>query len=68
MGYVDFLNQGKIINTKIRALRTFETKESKVAKLFAKHIKLKDAIETCSKTRLVLFHCLGLYVLSNVLE
>ncbi|KAF2427588.1 hypothetical protein EJ08DRAFT_592794 [Tothia fuscella] len=35
-----------------RALRTFESKDSKVAKLFAKHIKLKEAIETCSKTRM----------------
>jgi protein CMS1 len=33
-------------------LAKFSTKESKVAKLFAKHIKFKDAVETCSKTRM----------------
>ena len=36
-----------------RALRTFQTKEAVVAKLFAKHIKLKDAIEYVKKTRFV---------------
>ncbi|KAK3172775.1 hypothetical protein OEA41_006100 [Lepraria neglecta] len=36
-----------------RALRTFQTKEAVVAKLFAKHIKLKDAIEYVKKTRYV---------------
>ena len=35
-----------------RALRKFQTKESMVAKLFAKHIKLKEAIETVKKTRM----------------
>ena len=35
-----------------RALRKFETKDSKVAKLFAKHIKLKEAIETVKKTKM----------------
>lgn len=35
-----------------RSLRTFETKEAKVAKLFAKHIKLKEAVETCKSTRM----------------
>lgn len=35
-----------------RALRKFQTKESMVAKLFAKHIKLKEAIETTKKTRM----------------
>ncbi|CAK3790190.1 Hypothetical predicted protein [Lecanosticta acicola] len=35
-----------------RALRKFQTKESMVAKLFAKHIKLKEAIETVKKTRI----------------
>lgn len=35
-----------------RALRRFETKEAKVAKLFAKHIKLKEAVETVKKTRM----------------
>ncbi|KAF2103958.1 hypothetical protein NA57DRAFT_70170 [Rhizodiscina lignyota] len=35
-----------------RALRTFQTKEATVAKLFAKHIKLKEAVETCKKLRM----------------
>lgn len=35
-----------------RALRKFQTKQSMVAKLFAKHIKLKEAIETVKKTRM----------------
>ena len=35
-----------------RALRTFQTKEAKVEKLFAKHIKLKDAIEEIKKSRM----------------
>ena len=35
----------------IRSLRKFQTKESFVAKLFAKHIKLKEAVETLSTTR-----------------
>ncbi|EME86582.1 uncharacterized protein MYCFIDRAFT_29694 [Pseudocercospora fijiensis CIRAD86] len=35
-----------------RALRKFQTKEAMVAKLFAKHIKLKEAVETCKKTRM----------------
>ncbi|EME38800.1 hypothetical protein DOTSEDRAFT_180706 [Dothistroma septosporum NZE10] len=35
-----------------RALRKFETKDSKVAKLFAKHIKLKEAIEAAKKTKM----------------
>lgn len=35
-----------------RALRKFQTKESMVAKLFAKHIKLKEAIETVKKMRM----------------
>ncbi|KAI9835404.1 MAG: hypothetical protein M1819_002322 [Sarea resinae] len=34
-----------------RSLRKFQTKESTVAKLFAKHIKLKDAIEFVKKTK-----------------
>ena len=37
-----------------RALRSFQSKTKtggKVAKLFAKHIKLKEAIEECKKTR-----------------
>lgn len=34
-----------------RALRTFQTKDAAVAKLFAKHIKLKDAINYVKKTR-----------------
>jgi protein CMS1 len=37
-----------------RALRPFQSKTGgKVAKLFAKHIKLKEAIEECKKTRYV---------------
>ena len=36
-----------------RVLRIFQTKESAVAKLFAKHIKLKDAIDHVKKTRYV---------------
>lgn len=36
----------------VRALRKFQTKEAFVAKLFAKHIKLKEAIETVKKTRI----------------
>ena len=35
-----------------RALRKFQTKKATVAKLFAKHIKLKEAIETTQKTRM----------------
>ncbi|MCJ1427426.1 hypothetical protein MMC29_005329 [Sticta canariensis] len=35
-----------------RALRTFQTKDAAVAKLFAKHIKLKDAINYVKKTRI----------------
>lgn len=34
-------------------LRVFQTKESFVAKLFAKHIKLKDAIDMAKQTRYV---------------
>lgn len=35
-----------------RALRVYQTKDCMVAKLFAKHIKLKEAIETVSKARI----------------
>lgn len=35
-----------------RALRGFQTKESMVAKLFAKHIKLKEAVEMAKNTRM----------------
>ncbi|GAB7359669.1 hypothetical protein MBLNU230_g6848t1 [Neophaeotheca triangularis] len=35
-----------------RALRQYQTKESMVAKLFAKHIKLKEATEMAKKTRM----------------
>lgn len=35
-----------------RAVRKFQTKDCAVAKLFAKHIKLKEAIDTVSKTRM----------------
>ena len=36
----------------VRALRKFQTKEALVAKLFAKHIKLKEAVETVRKSRI----------------
>ncbi|KAI7298531.1 hypothetical protein KC315_g18014, partial [Hortaea werneckii] len=36
----------------VRALRKFQTKESLVAKLFAKHIKLGEAIETVKNSRM----------------
>lgn len=35
-----------------RALRRFQTKECMVAKLFAKHTKLKEAVDTVKKTRM----------------
>jgi len=35
-----------------RAVREFQTKDAKVEKLFAKHIKLKEAIESVKKTRM----------------
>ena len=35
-----------------RVLRVYQTKECMVAKLFAKHIKLTEAIETVSKSRI----------------
>lgn len=35
-----------------RALRAFETKDAKVAKLFAKHIKLKEAVASCKSTKM----------------
>ncbi|KJY01903.1 hypothetical protein TI39_contig273g00002 [Zymoseptoria brevis] len=35
-----------------RELRTFQTKDAMVAKLFAKHIKLKEAVELVAKTRM----------------
>lgn len=34
-----------------RTLREFQTKDALIAKLFAKHIKLKEAIESCMKYR-----------------
>lgn len=37
-----------------RVLRTFQTKDAIVAKLFAKHIKLADAIDYVKKTRSIL--------------
>ena len=36
----------------VRAVKKFQTKENAVAKLFAKHIKLKESIEFCQKTRI----------------
>ncbi|KAG0138482.1 U3-containing 90S pre-ribosomal complex subunit-domain containing protein [Tuber indicum] len=35
-----------------RAVRKYQTKDSLVAKLFAKHIKLKDSITTCQTSRI----------------
>ncbi|GAB7355997.1 hypothetical protein MBLNU459_g6624t1 [Dothideomycetes sp. NU459] len=35
-----------------RALRKFQTKDAFVAKLFAKHIKMKEAVAMCAKTRM----------------
>ncbi|KAF2146235.1 uncharacterized protein K452DRAFT_219405 [Aplosporella prunicola CBS 121167] len=35
-----------------RSLRKFETKDVKVAKLFAKHIKLKEAMESCKRMKM----------------
>jgi protein CMS1 len=34
-------------------LKQFSTKESKVSKLFAKHIKISEAIDMCKATRYV---------------
>lgn len=52
---VDQLNSFVIIRLIIaRSLRKFQTKESTVAKLFAKHIKLKEAIASCKKIRYAL--------------
>jgi protein CMS1 len=34
-----------------RTLREFQTKDAIIAKLFAKHIKLKEAVESCKKYR-----------------
>ncbi|KAF2838998.1 hypothetical protein M501DRAFT_1003532 [Patellaria atrata CBS 101060] len=34
-----------------RAVRKFQTKEAHIIKLFAKHIKLQEAIENCQKTK-----------------
>ncbi|CUS14484.1 unnamed protein product [Tuber aestivum] len=35
-----------------RAVRKYQTKDSLVAKLFAKHIKLKDSVTTCQTSRM----------------
>lgn len=35
-----------------RSLRKFEDKGTKVTKLFAKHIKLQEAIDTCKKIKM----------------
>ncbi|KKY17644.1 hypothetical protein UCRPC4_g05448 [Phaeomoniella chlamydospora] len=40
------------VNTVNRALREFQTKDAMVAKLFAKHIKLDEAIKTVQKSRI----------------
>ena len=34
-----------------RALRSFQTKDAAVAKLFAKHIKLREAVDMVKNTR-----------------
>jgi protein CMS1 len=34
-----------------RAVKKFQTKDFVVAKLFSKHIKLKEAIDMCNNTR-----------------
>lgn len=34
-----------------RAVKRFQTKESMVAKFFAKHIKMKESIELCNGSR-----------------
>ncbi|KAL8954006.1 MAG: hypothetical protein Q9222_000167 [Ikaeria aurantiellina] len=47
-----------------RALRHFQRQDAAVAKLFAKHIKLKDACEFVKKTRI----CIGVGTPSRVLE
>ncbi|KAK0510118.1 hypothetical protein JMJ35_007512 [Cladonia borealis] len=47
-----------------RVLRKFQTKESVVAKLFAKHIKLKDAIEYVRRTRI----CIGVGTPSRIID
>jgi protein CMS1 len=36
-----------------RAVKKFQTKECMVAKLFAKHIKLKESVELCNNTKYV---------------
>ena len=43
-----------------RTLREFQTKDAIIAKLFAKHIKLKEAVESCKKYRYVEFPEMGL--------
>jgi protein CMS1 len=35
----------------VRAVKKFQTKDSVVAKLFSKHIKLKEAIDMCNNTK-----------------
>lgn len=35
-----------------RAVRKFQSKENVVAKLFAKHIKIKESVEFCQQTRI----------------
>jgi protein CMS1 len=35
-----------------RAIRRFQTKEATVAKLFAKHIKIEEAVKFLQKTRI----------------
>jgi len=34
-----------------RAVKQFQTRESMVAKLFAKHIKMKESVELCNGSR-----------------
>lgn len=42
---------GNKSNHSIRVVRKFQTKDATVAKLFAKHIKLKDSIAFLKSTR-----------------
>lgn len=48
---VDGSRLGMWLTVRCRALRCFQGKSGTVGKLFAKHIKLKEAIEYTSKTK-----------------
>lgn len=45
-----------------RVLKQFQSEDATIAKLFAKHIKLNDAIDHAKKTRFV---CLGSLVTAD---